>query len=376
MGGMLSGKSEIDQLNTLVGSLGELHEQLREMAPLNALTRIAVAVYDAQTDLLRTFIHSSGQKTPLSHYVAKLADVPSLREIAESGLPRVVNDISFYNPDSQHSKKVLEGGYRSSYTLPLLQSGELKGFLFFNAVELDFFNPLRLSLLWPYAQVAAFLAMSELDRIHVIQAAVSTVRQISRERDEETGAHLERMSRYTRLIAEDMAVSHCLSDEYIEFLFQFAPLHDIGKVGVPDNILLKPGTFTPEELERMRTHVSKGSDIITMMTEHFSSYRIPHMGMLFNVVSYHHENWDGTGYPHGMKGEEIPLEARITAVADVFDALTSERPYKHAWSNQQAFDFLEANIGIKFYEPCVRAMLDNKPRIEEIQRQFQEAEFD
>jgi HD-GYP domain-containing protein (c-di-GMP phosphodiesterase class II) len=260
--------------------------------------------------------------------------------------------------------------------MPLIRQGHLSGFLFFNSDELGFFSPLVLHQLWPFAQIAAFIATMELDRIQVIQAAVNTVRQVTHQRDEETGVHLERMSRYTRMIAEHLAVTHHLDDEYIEYLFQFAPLHDAGKVAVPDNILLKPGQLDDEEFAVMKTHVDKGRSIIDLMTKDFGMDRVVHIDILRNVVSLHHEAWDGSGYPFGLKGEEIPLEARITAVADVFDALTSARPYKSAWSNEQAFEYLAEMRGIKFYPPCVDVLLKNCNAVESIQAQFKETILD
>ncbi len=363
-------------IQVVVGTLMDLHDRMRSVASLAALTRIAVAVYDQKTDLLRTFIHSSEGDAALTRYVARLSDVPSLAEIAQTGQPRVVDDISHYNSAREHSRRVIEGGFRSSYTLPLLNRGRLSGFLFFNSPEPGFFSPRVLHQLWPYAQVAAYIATMELDRIHVIQAAVHTVTRIGRERDDETGAHLDRMSRYARMIGECLAESHALSDEFIEYLFQFAPLHDIGKVAVPDRILLKPGRLDSEEMGMMQKHVDKGRSIIDMMSESFGLDQVPHIDILRNVVSYHHESWDGGGYPHGLKGEEIPIEARITAVADVFDALTSNRPYKHAWPNDQAYAFLREMSGKKFYPPAVDALLNNPSMVEAIQKQFVETQFD
>jgi HD-GYP domain-containing protein (c-di-GMP phosphodiesterase class II) len=230
--------------------------------------------------------------------------------------------------------------------------------------------------LWPYAQVAALAAVIELDKVDVMQAAVNTLRQISGQRDEETGAHLERMSRYSRLIAGALAESHALSDEFIQFLFHFSSLHDVGKVAIADRILLKPGRLDPLETAAMQLHVEKGRQIVAMMVEEFSMGRLPQISILFNVVAYHHENWDGSGYPSGLAGEAIPLEARITAVADVFDALTSKRPYKEAWSNEKAMDFLREARGAKFYPPAVDALLDHPAEIAMIQTQFVESFFD
>ncbi|PKU22178.1 HD domain-containing phosphohydrolase [Telmatospirillum siberiense] len=357
-------------------NLFTLHDRIKAIAPLRALSRIAIAVYDARSDLLHTFIHSSGGVQPLSNYDAKLSEVPSLQEVAANGAPRVIDDLGCYRPDALHTRKLLEQGYRSSYTVPLMSGGKLKGFLFFNAEEPDFFAPGVIAQLWPYAQIIALAAVIELEKIDVMQAAVSTLRQISGQRDEETGAHLQRMSRYCRLIARVLADSHALSDDYIEFLFHFSTLHDVGKVAIPDSILLKPGRLDPDEVAVMRLHVVKGREIVEMMVEEFSMGRLPQIGILFNVVAYHHENWDGSGYPYKLAGEAIPLEARITTVADVFDALTSRRPYKDGWPNEKAFEFLSASRGTKFYPPAVDALLSCREEIVTIQRQFTESGFD
>ncbi len=139
-------------------------------------------------------------------------------------------------------------------------------------------------------------------------------------RDNETGNHIIRMSNYSRLIAQKAGID----DHFIELLFTAAPMHDIGKIGIPDSILLKPGKLNPDELAIMRKHASIGAEIIG---EHEDEL----LQMARTVALAHHEKWDGSGYPHRLKGEEIPLAARIVAIADVFDALTSNRPYKEAW---------------------------------------------
>jgi HD-GYP domain-containing protein (c-di-GMP phosphodiesterase class II) len=150
----------------------------------------------------------------------------------------------------------------------------------------------------------------------------------------------------------------------------FAPLHDIGKISIPDSILLKPGKLTPEELEIMRTHARMGREIIDDMLNNFGLEGIEYASVMRNIAEYHHEHVDGTGYPMGLKGEEIPLEARIVAVADIFDALTSCRPYKKAWSNNEAFEMLMQLAGIKLDVECVNIMIENRADVEYIQAQF------
>ena len=209
-----------------------------------------------------------------------------------------------------------------------------------------------------------------------MQAAVKVIRSVSSARDEETGSHLARMARYARMIAAKLADAKGLSDEFVEYVFQFAPLHDVGKVSVPDAILLKPGRLTFEEFEVMKTHVEKGVHIVDLMVQDFGLKAMPHFDLLRNIVAYHHEALDGSGYPYGLSGDAIPIEARIAAVADVFDALTSERPYKKAWSNDEALELLRSQAGVKFDADCVAALADNPETVADIQARFGETIFD
>ena len=163
-------------------------------------------------------------------------------------------------------------------------------------------------------------------------------------RDEETGNHIVRMAKYARLIAEELKLTAMECDE----IEASAPMHDIGKIGIPDLILLKPGRHTPEEQEIMRRHPLIGHGILTG-----SPSRYLQMGAV--IALGHHEKFDGSGYPQGLAGESIPLPARIVSVADVFDALTSERPYKHAWSFQDALSYIQTESGKHFDPACVRA---------------------
>jgi two-component system, response regulator RpfG len=163
-------------------------------------------------------------------------------------------------------------------------------------------------------------------------------------RDEETGNHIIRMSKYARLIAEELKLTAMECDE----IEAAAPMHDIGKIGISDLILLKPGRHTPEEQAIMRTHALIGYEILTD-----SPSRYLQMGAL--IALGHHEKFDGSGYPQGLAGEDIPLPARIVAVADVFDALTSKRPYKKAWTFQEALNLIQSESGKHFDPACVHA---------------------
>ncbi len=175
-------------------------------------------------------------------------------------------------------------------------------------------------------------------------------------RDEETGNHIIRMAKYSRIIAEQLG----MPNEDAEVIEMAAPMHDIGKIGIRDEILLKPGKLTAEEFEIMKNHTLIGYEILKDSPSKFLQ-----MGGV--IALGHHEKFDGTGYPYGLKGNDIPIEARIVAVADVFDALVSERPYKNAWSTEAALDYMESNSG-KHFDPVVfnafKAQIDSVIKIQ------------
>lgn len=348
-----------------------VHATLRER--FDKLSRVAIAIYDPHTDQLKTFAHSTEGHSPLVQYEVKLSDVPSLRYLAEHKQPRVLGNLdALRGSASEHSRKLLEAGYASSYTEPLLFNSKLFGFLFCDAMEPGYFNePIR-SELSAYAQVLSAIIAVEFFSIQTLGGALTTAREFSRYRDEETANHLHRMSAYSRLIARTLAPSCGLSDEEVEFIYLFSELHDIGKIAVPDAILLKPGKLAPEEFEVMKSHLGKGQEMINLMINEFGLDGIHHTDMLTNIIASHHERFDGTGYPLGLAGEAIPLAARIVTVADVFDALTSERPYKKAWPFETAFAYLEEHAGSQFDPACVAAALHNKAEFYAIYQQYQD----
>jgi HD-GYP domain-containing protein (c-di-GMP phosphodiesterase class II) len=176
----------------------------------------------------------------------------------------------------------------------------------------------------------------------------------------------------TSAIANALAERYGLDDEYIQHVFMFAPLHDVGKIGIPDQILLKPGKLSESEMCIMKTHSSKGREMIDDLLVSFGLENVAHVDIMRNIAAFHHESVNGSGYPEGRVGQEIPLEARIVAVADVFDALTSRRSYKEAWSNEDAFATLQIMAGDKLDRDCVDVLLAHREEIEEIQRRFRE----
>ncbi|HEX4853273.1 two-component system response regulator [Arenimonas sp.] len=182
-------------------------------------------------------------------------------------------------------------------------------------------------------------------------------------RDGSSGNHFERMARISALIAEAMG----LPEEEVKMIELAAPLHDIGKLGVSDAILLKPGKLDATEYAQAKQHPRLGYEILSD-----SSSRFVQVGAA--IAQHHHERWDGAGYPDGLQGEAIPLPARIVAVVDVFDALTTPRPYKEPWTLAAAFDYVKSQSGLQFDPAVVDAVLARRERIEEIHRYFAPAQ--
>jgi putative two-component system response regulator len=178
-------------------------------------------------------------------------------------------------------------------------------------------------------------------------------------RDPETGAHILRMSHYSKHIATQLE----LPRDQQELLLEAAPMHDIGKVGTPDMILLKPGKLTNEEFAIMKHHAAIGYEVLHKSTS-------PLLQVAAEIAYTHHEKFDGSGYPRGLKSENIPLFGRIVAVADVFDALTSQRPYKKAWSLEEAIHLLREGSGNHFDPACVDAFLCDFDQILAIKGRF------
>lgn len=180
-------------------------------------------------------------------------------------------------------------------------------------------------------------------------------------RDNETGYHITRMSLYSRLIARQMG----WSAQRCELLRDAAPMHDIGKIGVPDEILLKPGRLTVEEFEAIKKHSEIGAELLAGDDSEL-------MQMAYRIALTHHEKWDGSGYPRGLAGDEIPPEGRIAAVADVFDAISSERPYKKAWSFDEAVAHIRKGAGSHFDPQVVEGFLQILPEIQTVYHNYRE----
>ncbi|UTY57753.1 HD domain-containing phosphohydrolase [Massilia sp. erpn] len=214
------------------------------------------------------------------------------------------------------------------------------------------------------ARVRTHLSLVRIDELRETRLQIVQRLGLAAEyKDNETGLHVIRMSHYARLLGVAAGLNEAEADD----LLHAAPMHDVGKIGIPDRILQKPGKLDADEWKIMQSHAAIGAEIIGEHTH----------GMLRlarNIALSHHEKWDGSGYPKGLKGEEIPLEGRIVAIADVFDALTSARPYKRAWPLEEALTYLREQRGQHFDPALVDLFLAQIAQVDAIRLRWAEQE--
>ncbi len=317
----------LDERLSLAQRLALLHTRLQRLVP--SIHRVAFALYQPGNDLLSTYISHNSHPPNLTFYDHRLASIPSLKHLAATRQCRVIHDMALELPRiSAHTRWLLEQRWRSSYTVPLYWGGELLGFLFFNAFEPGVFTPEHLEQLAPSVELIGALLIHEVAVMNSLRVAVKLALRMTGLRDPETGAHVERVSLYSRLIAMALGPKLGLRTDFAEDLYLFAALHDVGKVAIPDAVLRKPGPLDPPERRVMDNHVVRGVELVDQMIA-------------------------------GLQGEQISLEARIVAVADIYDALTQARVYKPALSEEESLRILNDMVQAHHLDPlCVAALLE------------------
>ena len=360
-----------DVIETLNESLSRLHAEVREYFPF--VVRIAVALHDPETDEIKTFLHSPSEASPLTDYRIPLAAAGWLDAMRRSGRARVIDKLDASVLGAQeHSARVLGAGYKASYTVPIFDARRFVGFVFFDADVSGAFTARVTRQLDLIVRIISLTIENALRSVDVLSGGLHLLREISAFRDLETSSHLSRMSYYAERIARRIAPEIGRDDAWVEYVRLFAPLHDIGKIAIPDAILLKPGKLTESEYEIMKGHAVKGEEILTALIRELSLEKMQHIESLRHIARNHHERWDGKGYPDRLAGADIPVEARIIKIADVFDALTSKRCYKAAWPLEEAISFLRRGAGTEFDPRCVELFFEEPEGITAIMARFTE----
>jgi putative two-component system response regulator len=229
----------------------------------------------------------------------------------------------------------------------------------------------------PYHNAEMLARVGTAERVLSLETrdvAIFAMARLAESRDPETGAHLERVRSYSRILAQYLGAKdkyrNEITPEYARLIYQTSPLHDIGKVGIPDSVLLKPGRLSDREFEVMKTHATIGAQTLDAALREFPEIKFLQMGR--DIAATHHERFDGEGYPARLAGDNIPLCGRIVALADVYDALTSKRVYKAAFSHDIALAIIQAESGAQFDKDIVESFVRNEAKFSEIRGFFAE----
>lgn len=297
----------------------------------------------------------------------------SLDKILKTGTVRVINDLELYvkdKPEKEYNNIILKSGIRSSISLPLSVSDKHIGIIFFSSRNKYIYNDEHVEFLKAIANSIAISFDKNIFVNNLLYSSLLALAKLAEARDEDTGDHLFRIGSYCelicRLLQKNSKYKDVITPEYIFNIKRFSPMHDIGKVGVRDAILLKPGKLTKDEFEEMKQHTIYGATVLRAAEDNISKSGKSLFALGIEIAESHHEKWDGSGYPYGKKGEEIPLSARIVAVADVFDALTSKRPYKEPFSFDESLQIIIDGSGTHFDPEIVGVLNQNKNRLFEL----------
>lgn len=369
--------SEVNMVFSKLNSLIALIENLNKNIPFKHIlkyifdsfskyipyTHIGVALIDDDGKNIKTTYGISDKKH--KNLASRLRSInvylesTSLYDIVKNGNERIINDLEEYvkgKPFREYNRILIEEGIRSSITFPLKNNDEVIGIIFFSSDTKNVYRKEHIKFLKTLANSIVLGIEKDIITQDMVISSTLALAQLTEERDPETGEHLDRMKMYSRMIAEFLSkeekYKNIIDADYINDIERFSPLHDIGKVAIRDDILLKPGRLTSEEFEIMKTHAVYGAKVLKTADENLKKRRRSIFKMAIEIAEGHHEKWDGSGYPYGKKGEEIPLSARIVALADVFDALTSKRPYKEPFSFETSIKIITEGKG-KHFDPYI-----------------------
>jgi len=282
-------------------------------------------------------------------------------------------ELKKYNGTDNFFTDLVQMGMKSLIVFPLCISGEERALLIFATHEEDAYRISHRELLNNITSQVSHAFDRSIGMESLVVSAVEGLAKLAESRDPETGDHLIRMSLYSYILAQKLYDEGICQGEYkssyARHVYHFAPMHDIGKVGVEDSILLKPGKLTEEEWVEMKKHPAIGADVLRRCESQVNQAGYSMFKIGIEIAEGHHEKYDGSGYPYQKKGNEIPLSARIVALADVFDALTSRRPYKEAWTVEKAIALIDDESGKHFDPDVVKAFKSALPKIMEVYNQ-------
>jgi HD-GYP domain-containing protein (c-di-GMP phosphodiesterase class II) len=362
----------INQGNNLGQAVSSVHEEVSRLLPLD-WTGVLVSSPSRQSLVLERCHGRSG----VGLVEGAEFDGPTVLAVARNSEVVSVGQLSdFCTRPSKDGLlcRLARNGMRSTVLLPLASSGDLRAVLVFATATENAYDDGHLELLSNVAGLLGHGIEKTLVVEDLVVAAVNGLARLAESRDPETGDHLARMALYSEAIAwqllKDGMFPEELTAEKVREVVRFAPMHDIGKVGVEDSVLLKQGRLSEEERLAMQQHPRIGAEVLERCEHQMELRGRSVFTTGIEIAECHHERYDGRGYPAGVSGDEIPLSARIVAVCDVFDALTSKRPYKEAWSVDRAFAQIERDAGAHFDPAVVNALFASKAQILQIYERY------
>lgn len=361
--------------SSIKDSLEFVFDSFKEDIPCN---RVAIALLDGSGKFYSQAIRSDYPPVLEEGYSISLSDT-SLCELVNNMTYRIINNYIEYLekfPQSEPTKMIIQEGIRSSIACPLVTNNICIGVMLFSSKQPDIYNEKHVNLVKTIANNMAISIEKNLLVDDLILASITGFARLVESKDSDTGLHLERMRNYSRIIAEALSKKEkykaVIDKQYIEDIFKFSPLHDIGKVGIADGILMKPAKLTSEEFEVMKKHAVIGADVLRKASSNLLRNGRHYFDIAIQIAEGHHEKFNGKGYPYGLEGDNIPLAARIVTVADVFDALTSKRVYKNAMNINASLQMLKDESAKSFDPDAVEALLESLDHINEIYGKYQE----
>lgn len=358
--------NRINQSTQLDEVLEFVHCEFKEFVPLNWVGVLYATPDGRRLNLERCYSDQKmaftlGQTFKLPPQLIKNVNKPAHLRFNNSNMP-AANTLEYV---------LTQNGLQSALILPMQNNhNELSHTYMVFASKEASYHPDHIAFLTNIGAVISHVFEKTVVMENLVVAAIKGLAKLAESRDPETGDHLTRMALYSAIVAEELshdpAYSAVVTPAYVRDVFNFAPMHDIGKVGIADSILLKPGKLDADERAEMERHPTIGAEVLQLAESQVAAYGHSLFKVGIEIAAAHHEKFDGTGYPAKLKGNAIPLSARIVAAADVFDALTSKRPYKEAWSVQKALDFMQEGAGQHFDPEIVNALNRALPRILEV----------
>ncbi len=363
----------ISQANTLSETLRFVFNEFRTLLPLDWVGMLELDASGDRFVLQHRFTEGETKLNEGDTFLARGTQLGSaMSERRPLHLPDL-EKIAAEDEKAEFAARLAEDGRLSALFFPLVE-GEWSAVVAFAVSARDAYTPEHLELLGNIAVQVAHGFEKTVVTENLVITAVAGLAKLAESRDVDTGDHLLRMARYASLIAEELRregpYQERVNSDLVRDIFRFAPMHDIGKVGIPDSILLKPDKLGSDEWHEMRRHPIIGGEVLRRCEMQMNAVGHSMFKVAIEIAECHHEKFDGTGYPSGLSGDAIPLSARVVTAADVFDALTSKRPYKEAWSVDRALSMFREEAGKQFDPVVVEAMERAMPRIMEVYMQL------